>query len=292
MKRVFFSLVLLLLAGRSHAQNQPIEEDSCIDRIPASAFKRVPVFLQATADSAQRAVLPGAELFGQSVAFKIREMLGTREPQMAEGDSVVRWTRLSGSILVTLHRGAGLTWSAQEWSVPADTIQRSSMSLLYRAVEAVLNDGEFIQYPDAVDADSVFFSLSLVNPTVTEQGKMVPVVARHPIPIFSLAIPWEKPIRVIKNPRVEYPTFSQSIGSVGGVRVEYYVDKSGRAEPQTMKEVWPAGIPKPTGDLLTAYTEFLRAVKRGLPSARFSPAIVGGCPVKKVVDHFFEFKFR
>jgi len=283
-------MLLLVLPVSTEAQKQPIEADSCLYRIPRSSLKRVPVFLQATADSVNKAVLPSADLFAQSVAFKIREILGTKGSQLAEADSVVDWSRLWGEVIVNLRRSAQPTWSVPEWSARADTIPRSSISLLIRAIKGVVEDGEMIPYPQGISADSISFSLSLVNPIVTDKGKILPVDARQPVAVFSIAMAPEKSVQVIEAPKISYPEFSSSIRSIGGVRVTYVVNKSGRVEPETLKEVWPSGIDKPTGQLLRAYEAFLRAVKHGLPSAKFAPATIGGCPVKQVVQQFVEFK--
>jgi hypothetical protein len=290
MNRVLCCCLLLFVATNAESQKQPVELDSCIHRIPSSSLKRVPVFLQATADSAERLVLPSADFLAQDVAFKIREVLGATGPQLAEGDSAVDWSRLWGEVIVTLHRDAKPTWKVPDWSMRADTIARSSISLLVRAIKAVVDEGELIPYPDGVPGDSISFSLSLVNPTVTEKGKILPVVARQPIPVFSIAIAWERSAEVIKPPPVSYPEYSRSIRAIGGVRLTYVVNKSGRVEPETIKEAWPAGVAKPQGQLLLAYEAFLRAVQRGVPSAKFSPAMVGGCPVRQVVQQYFDFR--
>jgi len=284
--------LVLLIAGAAPAlaQKQPYETDSCIYRIPASSLKRVPVFLQATADSTMKAVLPSADLFAQSVAFRIREILGARDAHLVEADSVVAWNRLWGEANVTLHKGGKPTWSVPEWSMRADTIPRSSIALLLNAISQVVDEGEMVSYPEGVDADSIPFSLSLVNPTVTEKGAILPVEARQPIAVFSIATAPERSVRVIESPHVQYPEYSRWLRSIGGVRMTYVVNKTGRVEPATIKEMWPIGLERPTGQLLLAYEAFLRAVKRGIPSARFSPAMIGSCPVNQVVQQFFEFK--
>ena len=82
MNRVFRGVLLLFAATRLEAQKQPMIVDSCIYRIPAKSLTRVPVFLQATADSSVKVVLPGADLFAQSVAFQIRDMLGAAGPHL------------------------------------------------------------------------------------------------------------------------------------------------------------------------------------------------------------------
>ncbi len=79
--------------------------------------------------------------------------------------------------------------------------------------------------------------------------------------------------------------------TIGNVKLAFAVDKSGRADPKSMKELWPEGVERPTGELRDAYQAFVRAVMHGLQSARFSPAIIGGCVVKQTVYQTFEFRF-
>jgi hypothetical protein len=82
------------------------------------------------------------------------------------------------------------------------------------------------------------------------------------------------------------------MGSVGNVRLAFSVNKQGRVEVATIKEVWPPTLKRQTGDLRKAYDAFLHAVIRDLPSARFSPAVIGGCVVNQMVEQTFEFSFR
>ena len=139
--------MLGLLALPASAQKQPVELDSCLYRIPASAFKRVPVFLEATADSQSRAILPGADLFAQSVAFKLRELVGGNESRLAEADSSVWWASLWGEVVVTVTRAGPLTWHVADWSVGADTLPKSALAVLRRSIEAVASSGELIALP-------------------------------------------------------------------------------------------------------------------------------------------------
>jgi hypothetical protein len=290
MIRVIFLLMLAAITSRAGAQKQPVEVDSCLYRIPASAFKRVPVFLEATADSASRAILPGADLFAQSVAFKLRELVGGNEAKLAEADSSVWWASLWGEVVVTVTRAGPLTWRVADWSVGADTLPKSALAVLRGSIEAVASGGELIPLPEG-KGDSWSFGLSLVHPLVTKDGRLIPVKARQPVPVFTLLVPWEQPVEMIRLPRLEYSEFSRRLGATGAVRLSFVVDKSGRANPETVKEVFLAGEKRPVGEDRVYADGFIRAVKRALPSAKFAPAAVGGCALNQVVQQVFDFRW-
>lgn len=282
-------LILSVFTLPAGAQKQPLEADSCVYRIPAKAFKRVPVLLQATADSASSAILQGADFFAQSVAFKLRDLAGGSDTQLADADSVIWWGSLSGEVRVTAHRAGSLTWKVPEWASGADTLRRSALAALRDAIEQVSSSGETVMIPEGFAGDSVSFGLSLIHPTVTKEGKIVPVRARQPIPVFTIGVPWEEPVEPSRNADVKYPELSRSLSSIGNVQLAFAVDRNGRVDTATVKEIWPANLERPTGSMLRSYEAFLAAVKRALPSARFSPATIGGCPTKQMVSQTFEF---
>lgn len=293
MKRSLIVLIFSLLAVPAAAQKQPMELDSCLYTIPASAFKRVPVFLEATADPQSVAVLPGADLFAQSVAFRLRELMGGNESKLADADSLVDWNRMWGEILVTVHREEPLTWSVAEWSTRAASPPvRSSLGMLKAAINDVVASGETVTMPEGFAGDWVTFGLSLVHPRVTKDGKLIPVKGRQPVPVFTIAVPWEKSVELTRNPNIVYPELSRLMNSIGNVRLAFAVNKEGRVDVATIKELWPPTLKRPTGDLRNAYEAFLRSVIRDLPTARFSPAVIGGCVVKQMVEQTFEFRFR
>jgi hypothetical protein len=288
--KFFPALFLLFISGsRAAAQKQPVEPDACVSKIPASEFKRVPVFLEATADAQSRGILPSADFFAQSVAFKLRELTGGSESQLAEADSLINW-RIWGEVLVTVHRDGPLSLRVPEWSVGADALRGSSLKLLKRAVESVIASGESIALPPGSWSDSVTFGLSLVNPRVTKERKIIPVKARQAIPVFTIPVAWEKSVELTRNPNIVYPEFSRLLRSIGMVRLAFAVDKDGRVDPASIRELWPVGVERPTGDLGKSYEAFRRNVIRDLPTARFSPAVIGGCVVKQIVHQEFEFK--
>ena len=288
MKRAIVFL-LMLTASSAAAQKQPIAADSCFASIPASAFKRVPVFLEATQqDSASRAILPNADFFTQAVAFRIRELLGAKDSKLVEADSAINWGTLWGEVVVTVKKDAPIAWSVQAWSGRADSSERSSLRVLKRAIADVVTNGESVILPDGM-GDSASFGMSFVHPRVTKEGKIIPVNARQAIPVFTLLVPWDKSVELTKFPSIAYPEISRSFGAIGSVRLAFLVDKSGRPDAENAKEVWPQDKPRLTGQTLRAYEAFVRAVKRDLPTARFSPAVIGGCVVNQMVEQSFNF---
>lgn len=290
MKISFGVLGILLLAVPAQAQKQPMELDPCLYRIPASAFKRVPVFLEATADPASAVILPEADLFAQSVAFKLRELAGGTETALAEADSAIWWATLWGEVLVTRRRAGPVTWQVPDWSASADTLPRSALTLLRKSIEAVVASGESIDLPEG-KGDSAVFGLSLVRPLVTKEGKIVPVKGRRPAPVFTILAPWEQQAEMLRLPELEYSEFARRLGATGAVRLSFVVDKSGRADVGSIKEVFLPGEKRPVGDDRVYADGFIRAVKRALPSAKFAPAVIGGCELNQVVHQVFDFRW-
>ena len=287
--RILFGLGLVVCTGSLRAQNAPVESNACTAAIPASAYTRVPVYLQAFADSSRRAVLPSADFFAQSVAFKVRELLGARGSQLPEADSVLSGSTLWGEVSITARRNGQLSWRAAEWSTGADTVLKSSLAFLQRAIKEASDGGEMVAMPDGFTGDSVTFTLAFITPLVEKGGKVRPLKARQAIPVFTISRMWETPVEMTRRPNIEYPVFARSIGSIGDVRLTYVVDSTGKIKQGSIKESWPEGIERPKGQLRNAYDAFLEAVMRDLPRARFKPATLGGCPVNQVVVQDFNF---
>jgi hypothetical protein len=196
---------------------------------------------------------------------------------------------LWGEVVVTVKKDAPPTWSVKAWSGRADSSERSSLRILRRAIADVIANGESVMLPDGI-GDSATFGMSFVNPRVTKEGKIIPVKVRQPVPVFSLLVPWDKAVELTRFPDIKYPEISRSFGAIGSVRLAFLVDKAGRPDAENAKEIWPPDKPRLTGRTLLAYEAFLRAVKRDLPSGRFSPAVIGGCVVDQMVEQTFEFK--
>jgi len=282
--------MLLLIAPAAAAQHAPISVNECVRSIKPSELKRVAVFLQATpSDSASKVILPGADLFTQTAAIRIRELLGGSDSKLPAGDSAVSWYSLFGELDVTVKPDGSFTWRTAEWGASADSIERSSLVLLSRVLSDLKGMNESVQWPDGVKRDSIVFNMSLITPGITKDRVVVPVTARQPIPAFTIGMPWESPVDYKDGPHIKYPSNARSIGAIGGVRLEFVVKADGKVDMKSVKEKWQPNERRPTPDERELYVQFLQAVKDGLRSATYKPAVIGGCAVDRLVQQFFSF---
>ena len=88
----------------------------------------------------------------------------------------------------------------------------------------------------------------------------------------------EKPAEMLSDsPKPKYPSVLESSGIAGEVQAQFVVGTDGRADMSEFK------ILKQTNEL------FGQAVKNVLPRMHFSPAMIGGRPVKQLVQQAFQF---
>lgn len=88
----------------------------------------------------------------------------------------------------------------------------------------------------------------------------------------------ERPVRRLADSVVlHYPDMLRSGRVSGEVLAQFVVDTNGRALPETFKPI------KSTHDLFT------QSVKTALPEMRFTPATIGGKPVRQLVQMPFQF---
>ena len=276
---------------------------ACLDALPTAAFTRVAVLVAATlADSgAHGPLLPGAELLAQGVAQRLRataERAGTPAGDgmpsgdgVPAGDALVPWRAVPATVDVMVHRDGRLAWARGDTgAVPgADT---AGTALLAGALAAVHADGERVPWPDGLAGDSASFALTLAGPTIGRDGGTAIERAGRAFPAFTLSLPWAEPARMTKAARVAYPEASLRGGAEGLVRLRYVVDERGRVVRGTIAEQWPATRPRLRGDLGRFYEAFRRATERGVPTARFEPARVGGCAVPQLVQQDFAYGLR
>ena len=88
----------------------------------------------------------------------------------------------------------------------------------------------------------------------------------------------EKPASMLDDsPKPRYPAVLESSGIAGEVQAQFVVTENGRADMDTFK------VLKSSNDLFT------QAVRNVLPRMHFSPALIGGKPVKQLVQQSFQF---
>jgi hypothetical protein len=152
--------------------------------------------------------------------------------------------------------------------------------------------GPWFLWPDST-LDSLVFDLKLRVPLVDHEGPAVFVVpVRNGVPVFTVLRPWGESAHVIRPPHVWYPQGLDRSGVEGSLVVQFVVDTNGRADPATVRDLWPSDRPRLTGELGAYYDRFLGTVKSALEDARFQPANVGGCPIRQIVKMPFTFHVR
>lgn len=88
----------------------------------------------------------------------------------------------------------------------------------------------------------------------------------------------EKPAEMLPDqPKPKYPSVLESSGIAGQVQAQFVVGMDGKADMDTFKAL------SSTNELFT------QSVKNALSRMRFSPAMIGGKPVKQLVQQMFQF---
>lgn len=233
--------------------------------------------------------MPLADLFTQSAAVRMREMLGGDPSRLPEADSIVAWYGLYGEVHVTVRRNGGFSWRTAEWSASADSLDRSSIKLIDAVLSDLSKSSESVGWPDGSQGDSLIFGLSLTAPRVTKDMKIEPLEARQAFPAFSLAMPWASAVDYRKHPAIR---FHQGLerGKQAMVQLTFVIEKSGKVDMNTIREFSNPGAERLMGDDRRYQLDFLGAVKNALRLASYTPANIGGCVVKQTVqqDFFFE----
>ena len=262
---------------------------SCLDTLSASAFVRVPVYLEAkAADSVAKALLPGADTLALHVAAMVRSSLSESTTTLPEGEALLQWREVGGAVRVVAHRDGRFTvWTPPE---PGDSLRAASRQLLVRSLAALSDAGRKFGWPADVAGDSATFDLEQRWADVTPDGTLQPLlVSTAAMPMFSMAMPRSQEVVVRYAPHVTYPPEERGSRIEGVIILEFVVDSAGRVETNTVHDGWPADRPRLTGWSGSHYQAFVNTAKLALGSAHFDPARVGGCPVKQVVQWPFTF---
>lgn len=305
-RRCLAAGALLLLAGGGAAEAQavrltdaadPAAVAACLEALPASAFTRVAVHVSATLeDSVAHAPLrSGADFLAQGVAQRLRAIAERAGAPVGDGmpaaDALVPWRSVPATVVLTAHRDGRLAWVRSDTGA-ARTADTAATALLARALAAAHADGERIPWPDGLTDDSASFTLTLAGPTIRRDGSAALERVGRAFAAFTLPLPWAEPVAMTAAARVVYPEASLRGGAEGMVRLQYVVDEQGRVVRETIAEQWPATRPRLRGDLGRFYEAFRRATERGVPTARFEPARIGGCEVPQLVQQDFAYGLR
>lgn len=289
-------VVATAIAGSARAQGVPLAQGdsagrttpapSCVQSIPRESMTRVPVFASLTMrDSSHLSVPPTALIMLQAVADHIATMTGAKPPALPPGEPAITWDSIGQSVLLTWRREGRLAWRVLTDSGSAEPISTKAALLFGRALDSAQAKGETpMPWPDDLSRDSVEMVIEFVRPTIDSVGVVTPVKARVAVPLFSVAAPREKEVRVVRRGMTRYPQRLQVGGVEGRVIMEFAVDTTGRADPQTIHDLWPAELPRLKGAKASYYNELVATARRMIMETRFAPHEAGGCKMRQVVQ--------
>lgn len=294
---VAVSLVATSLGGQQPGDRgpQPPATLACIQRIPASAMRPTTVYVAASMqDSTLQDALVSADALARVTADEVQAMLGATAGQLPRGEPALTWHGLHSDLLLTAHRDGRLTWrpdSVGSMALADDSTAQAGALLLGRGLERVRANGRGYFWPPTVAADSVTFRFVLHSATVDRKGRGARMQVRGATPLLSVDAPWEEPVRVVRPPRIAYPDRARSANVIGIATMQYVIDTAGRVEPHTVRDMLASRATHLDAQMRAHYDAFVASVRRGISTAQYSPAIVGGCPVRQLVQQPFQFQF-
>jgi hypothetical protein len=261
--------------------------DACLDAIPASALRAVPVFLHLDApagtDSAVRSQLL---LLAQEIARGVRLRTGGTDASVALPPHEPAWRsfrRLGLSLLVT----------PDSVRVVRDTaFDATARALVAPATDSVVGEGGVFFWPERSPRLARRVPILLSVPAFDSTGRAIDAgdgIAPG-FPVFAIRHPWWTPAMALPDGvKVTYPESARRMGADGGVRMRFVVDEAGRAAPGSVRDLPPDRLPRYTREEREAYDAFVGAVRQGIERGRFAPLTYAGCPVSREVEQFFQF---
>ena len=270
-----------------------------------SPLTRVPVYVALDMQGKDAPPIPASvSNLLQAVADRVDTILGAPPNVLPEGEPKLNWESIAEGLDVTWYRDGRLvrtidtSYERSEAAAhrPSTRGQYSvGARLLDSAFAAAQAAGDlYMTWPDIVPADSMRFRISFVHPSVDASFKTSPPTAglAVPAPVFTVGVPVEQVVGIVKRPMVRYPMQNLDNRVSGVLLVQFVVDTTGRADMSTFRDVWPADLPRLTGEKGRYYDTFLDAIRDEVSRSTFSPARIGNCKVRQMVQTPFHFKMR
>ena len=271
----------------SRAAAQPM---SCMGADSTPASRRVLMsVVPRPVDAAATAARATVQLFAQTTAERLRELLGARPGELPDGTSRIAALHVGVSTRIVLRReGRAETRYLRDGEPRAGDALDSTY--LARAIRFAADSSGPYPWPEAIRADSLTFDLWLTYPPVAADGTVTPIGAGFSVPAFSLLLPPSSPARLVSMPKLQYPVRPAGENAVAMVIMSYVVDSTGRVDPASIRDEWPSDRPRQRGEVGDHYRAFVRAARRALEAARYEPARIGRCAMQQRVEQRFEFR--
>ena len=282
--------------GQSVATNEaPAAKPSCVESIPDAALTRVPVFAMLyMVGATERPVPPAAENMLQAVVDRVETMLGATPGSLPKGEPAIRWDGIERGLRVTWHRDGRVAARIRDDVDPARPSEAKAATLFASAFDSARAAGElFMPWPDDDPRDSVVMGVYFRRPIIDEAGTLRPIDERVAVPMFTVAAPREKPVSLTRRPpKPHYPEELLVSGLEGKVTLQFVVDTTGVVDTLTFRDLWPEGEPRLEGRQAEYYQQLVATAKATVRHARFSPAEMGGCKVRQLVQQPFTWLIR
>jgi hypothetical protein len=201
---------------------------------------------------------------------------------------MVPWLDAHGALRVTVHRAGSLTFTDPD---PTMSGSGGGVALLASGLGDAIPAGFRFEWPVGVASDSVVFDIALTRSMKTLDFLLPRSSFDTPEEVFTVRMPLQyEPAREIRPARITYPSSISGRSATGYVTLAFVIDTAGRVEMKTVREVWGNQRPEVMRDMGRYYHDFVIAVRRGLPTARYEPERLGGCPIRSQVQQSFHFK--
>lgn len=262
-----------------------------------SMYARVPVYVRVTvANPADTAAGSSLLLIAEAVATRIRAALSGSADSLPRGDTLSYYARREGDsvwaggldsagVHVVARRNGTVRWSfIRDQESPAAVV-------LEQALAAAEEAEEFFVPHEAYTADSIPFTLNYARGFQMVNGRVVArEVAPPTLAAFTTRMAAEKQAATVPGTlRAPYPDAARVGLANAAVTLQFVVDTTGRADMTTVRDLWPVGRPRLTGELGDYYDAFVRSATGGVRQARFHPAEIAGCRVRQLVQLPFTF---
>jgi hypothetical protein len=259
----------------------------CLADIPSASMHRVPVFLSASVmRSSDSAFSLQADLLAQDVAAVLRSQLGGSDSAISVQDYRLPWFSVPTTIVIAARKNGEM--SAHQFVIGGDST--ATLLLLHAFNTARAHGGATMAWPDDFANDTVFVRLRLWPNYVSATTKREASVGRYSFPAFSLTEPEEGPALPLPNAtKPKYPVGNELVRYSGTVLMQFTVDTTGRAEPATIRDLWPDGKPRLEGREAHIYGAFVSSVATWLATVRFQPSHLGSCARRQMVQWPFQF---
>ncbi len=258
----------------------------CRDTLRASNVTRLTVAQQVELKDTTSAVLAQLDLVAARIADAARTSLGATGQAIPAADSL---GMLAGAyntipIDIVLRRDGPFTWRP---GTPDRFVAPPKLAAFYtRVLRSIPAESLWIVWPDGYKPDSVAFrvalfgyakypptghrGMSLFSVFMTNGIAEIPAIATHPA--------W-----------IDYPRDANFHRIVGEVLLQFAIDTTGRADPTTIKVLRPTAERMDSSDFASFYREFIQASRNAVEHSRYSPARIGACVVRELVQQPFAY---